>query len=144
MKWTSKALLIPGLVVGIGVVAVIALDQLFEVHYTFIGIGTILVGVTGFTALWDKADKAERTASNVEHQINGSMSEAAKQHVQEALENSEIEVGLWRRVDVLEASKQDCLDREKRCTEENDKLRVWVIDRLDKAPYGRDNGRNNG
>jgi len=142
MKWTSKAVLIPGLVVAAGVVAVIALDQFYEVHYTFIGIGTIIVGVTGFTALWDKADAALRTATNIEHQINGGMSDAAKAHVQEALKESEIEVGLWRRVDALEASKQDCLDREKRCTEENNKLRAWVIDRLDRSPYGRDNGRN--
>ena len=142
MKWTSKALLIPGLVVGVGVVAVIMLDQFFDVHYTFIGIGTILVGVTGFTALWDKADAALRTATNIEHQINGGMSDAAKRHVQEAFESQEIEVGLWRRVNALEEAKQDCLDREKRCEEENEKMREWVIARLDQSPLGRDDGRD--
>ena len=141
MKWTSKALLIPGLVVGVGVVAVITLDQFFDVHYTFIGIGTIIVGVTGFTALWDKADAALRTATNIEHQINGGMSDAAKQHVQEAFEDHEIEVGLWRRVNALEESKQDCLEREKRCEAENEKMREWVIARLDQSPLGRHDGR---
>ena len=142
--WTTKEFLIPGLVVGIAVAAIIMLDQFYEVHYTFIGIGTVIVGTTGFGTLWQRAMEADRLAKRLEAQINGGMSAAAKQHVQEALDNQEIEVGLWRRVNALEDSKQECIEREKRCEEENERMRDWVVARLDQTPLGRRNDRTVG
>jgi hypothetical protein len=141
LKWSTKYLLLPGLLVGASVAMIVLVDQFYEVHYTFIGIGTILVGITGFTKLWEKVEEAQHTASKVEHQINGGMSEAAKAHVEEALTNSEIEVGLWRRVDALEEAKQECVEREKRCEAENEKMRRWVIERLDMSGKGRGGDR---
>ena len=142
LAWSTKWILLPGIAISIVVGLIVTVDQFYEIHYTFIGIGTILVGMSGFGALWEKADRAQHTAAVVEQQINGGMSEAAKQHVEDALANSEIEVGLWRRVNALEDSKQDCLEREKRCEEDNAKMREWVIARLDQSPLGRAGGES--
>lgn len=141
LPWSVRWLLLPGLALGVIITVTVLADQIFEVHYTFIGIGTILVGWGAIWTAYQKADEAQHTANKVEKQINGGMSESAKQHVEEAIANSELEVGLWRRVDALEQSKQECVEREKRCEEENEKLRDWVVARLDQTPLGRNENR---
>ena len=152
MRWSTRWLLLPGLGVVSFVVAVFLVDRYAHVDYPFdvwrmdlddalANIGFFLVGVAAIWTIGAKATRAESKANHVEHQINGGLSESAKRHVNEMLDNNEIEVGLWRRVDALEESKQDCIEREKRCSEENEKLRNWVIARLDQTPLGRQDDR---
>jgi hypothetical protein len=156
LKWSTKWLLFPGLGIIAFLVAVFLVDAyVHRVEYPlgvwrmdlddFLGnIGFLLGGIAAVWTVAKTAKRAEAKADLVAHQINGGMSDAAKAHVLEALDNSEIEVGLWRRVDALEESKQECIEREKRCENENEKMRRWVIARLDQTPLGRQNGRQSG
>jgi hypothetical protein len=153
LKWSTKWLLFPGL----GIIAFLVATFLVGIYAhrieypldiwrmdldDFLGnVGFLLAGIAAIWTVAKTAHRAEKKADLVAHQINGGMSDVAKRHVIEALDNSEIEVGLWRRVDALEESKQECVDREKRCQDENDKLRDWVIERLDMSGKGRGGDR---
>ena len=106
-----------------------------------IGVGTFLLGVAAFVTLWRKADKTQAATDRVAGQINGGMSAIAREHVEGAISDADVEVGLWRRVDALEAGLDECCERELRCLEENDKLRDWVIARLDYSTEGRNTER---
>ena len=106
-----------------------------------LGIGTILLGIAAIWTVWLKANRAEAKADQVSKQINGGMSKIAREHVDGALKNADVELGLWRRVDALETAVDDCTDREQRCMDENEKLRDWVIARLDYSTEGRDTER---
>jgi hypothetical protein len=141
LPWSTKYLLLPGFLVGASVAVIVFADQFFEVHYTFVGIGAVLVGVTGFGSLWQKVEEAHRIAVKTEKNINGGMANLASQILQDEIRVAGLEAGLGARVIALEESKRDCDEEKRLCLEENEKLRDWVITRLDGSGNGRSDNR---
>ena len=116
-------------------------DIIANIGTVLLGVGTLLLG---FAALI-KAREALSISRRNEHSLNGGMAETASEHVNTALQEADVEQGLWRRVDVLTEQQRECEEREKRadaraenCEARNEELREWVIARLD----GSDKGRN--
>ena len=109
-------------------------DMLANIGTVLLGIGTLLLG---FAALI-KAREALSISKRNEHSINGGMGDIAREHVNGALENADVEQGLWKRVDVIEQSNKDCLEREARMKE----LMQDVYVRLDATGLGREEDRD--
>ena len=82
-----------------------------------------IAGIIAALAAWRKAGK-------LEHKFNGGMSSLAGQIIADELRTADIEVGLHRRVQVLEDSEAECLKLKEECLEENEGLRDWVIDQV--------------
>ena len=107
-----------------------------------VGFGTILIGTAAIWKVWLLAYSADKRSRKVEHEINGGMAEAVGHHVVNGLNDADLEVGLWRRVDALEETITDCREREKECLKKNEDLRAWVITRLDYSTDGREGSRS--
>ena len=111
-------------------------DLLANIAALVLGVGTLLIGIAAFI----KAREALRLSQRNESTINGGMTEAAKAHMQEALDHAEIEPGLWKRVDALEQDRDLWEDSAKECLEREAKMRVFMADvyeRFDAVGLGR-------
>lgn len=115
-------------------------DILANVAALILAAGTFLLGL----AALKKASDADHRSIRNEHSINGGMGEAVTHHVGEALKDADVELGLWRRVDVLEEGYKDCMERERVWEGERAQLRLdrealrdWLNRRLDETGNGR-------
>lgn len=95
-------------------------------------VGLFLGGLAAFLMVFKTAKDASRKADHVSSQINGGLSDIAKDHVSDALKDADVEIGLWRRVDELERTRQECL-------EELEGIKTWINRRLDDVENGRSN-----
>jgi len=115
-------------------------------------LGTLLLGIAAFSALWIKADRAHRKADQATDQINGGMTSLASQIITDELRTADLEVGLHKQVKVqderlvaLEKLTSDCLEREQVWEKEKVQLRKdrlalrdWLNHRLDRSGQGRE------
>jgi ammonia channel protein AmtB len=152
-KWSTKWLLFPGLGIIAFLVAVFLVDAFtHRVEYPldiwrmdlddFLGnIGFLLAGIAAIWTVAKTAKRAEKKADQVADQVNGGMASLATQILHDEIRVAGLEVGLGARVMALEESKRDCEEEKRVCLEENEKLRDWVIERLDTSGNGRKEGR---
>ena len=121
----------------------------------FVGnIGTLLIGVGTLGLAWvgyRKIGGTNRKIDQVEHKLNGGMNKiverlvedemAAKGYDQTFLEVlSKVDECIKQRDDAI-GQRDECRVALKASLDENDKLRQWVVDRLDGSGNGRSSER---
>ena len=111
-------------------------------------IGFFLVGVAAFASLWRKAGRAHDKADEASKDINGGLANLASQIITDELRQSDIEVGLHKRVTALEKLTAEYIRREVVWDEEKEQIRLdrvalrdWLNRRLDESGNGRNEAR---
>jgi hypothetical protein len=159
-RWSFWWLLVPGILLLVGVVAIhiFTSDLHITVTFTMVGIGTILLAVAaliGAIIKWreyqQRVQDLETKTDDLDNKFNGGMVEVMTKILNDEIKSGNFRIDLVKRIATVENNLDETLERlrdaeadRERCLErEREWLRIRnrMVNALDELGYGRDEPR---
>lgn len=115
-------------------------DLLGNIGTLLIGIGTMALAIVGVR----KERKVKEKIEKVETKLNGGMNAIVERLVADEMAAKGYDrtfLELLAEVEKFRNERDECREKVATCLEENEKLKQWVVDRLDESGNGRSEER---